>query len=132
MSRIGARRMDSITQLAVETVQQGAVVLTPEQTGDATLFRWGDEDVLEQANRVHPLALIARAFSLLDAISTRAVRDGVESSDILREISFALEILIKTGEFHTAGHFLSKLETMISPTEREQWSLSDLIKVDLA
>jgi hypothetical protein len=105
----------------------GVIELSLGQEKDPTLFHWGDALLLERANRVHPLALIARAFSLLDALSTRAVRHGMDSSDTIQEIRFALETLIEAGEFPRAAQFLTSLETAIPTGERERWPLSEAL-----
>ena len=121
----------TITKGEVETTEKGGITFTPEQTADPMPLHWSDALLLEQRNRVHPLTLIARAFSLLDAISTRAVEHGLDSSDAIQEINFALKTLTKAGEFHTAGLFLTRLEMMIPPREREHWPLSETIMAEL-
>ena len=119
-----------MTRDVLRKAEKEATELSQQKEENPTLFHWGDALLGEQANCLHPLALVARAFSLLDAISARAARHGIDSSDTIQEIRFAFETLIKAGEFLTAGQFLTSLETAIPTEERELWPLSAFLAAD--
>lgn len=127
MSQAVMQGVGRMTRDVLRKAEKGAIEPSPQKEENPTLFHWGDALLWERANCLHPLALIARAFSLLDAVSTRAARHGIDSSDTIQEIRFAFETLIKAEEFLTAGEFLTSLETAIPTEERELWPLSEIL-----
>ena len=90
------------------------------------IFGWSDDVVLE-AEGVHRLSLVARAFCLMDSLNVMTLENEGRTSSYLSDgVAQALAQSARMGDWGAIGTLLEGLEALVSPTQRAEWPLEDI------
>ncbi len=90
------------------------------------ILPWSDDVVLEREG-VHRLALVARAFCLMDALDAITLDHEGRTSDYLTNgIGQALAQMARAEDWGGIGSLLEGLEALVWPEGRAEWPLAEI------
>ncbi len=86
-------------------------------------FTWSDCVVVARAQKIHPLAPVARVACLLRELYYQAEEHSNDPGYTLLGFTQAVEALAKAGDYDTIGMLLSGLESVVDSGCRNNWPL---------
>ncbi len=104
----------------------GAVATRPK----GAILPWSDDVVLEREG-IHRLALVARAFCLMDALNAITLdHEGRTSAYLTYGVGQALAQMARAEDWGGIGSLLEGLEALVWSEGRAEWPLAELAETE--